>query len=55
MGKLDQALKRKEKCVIYSQFVKMIRLIEMDLNKNNIAFLTLEGSLEHSKRSKVLK
>ncbi|KAM3138535.1 hypothetical protein pb186bvf_009287 [Paramecium bursaria] len=46
---------KQDKCVIFTQFIGMIELIEFDLQKQGQKFLRLDGKLNQNQRTEVLK
>jgi SNF2 family DNA or RNA helicase len=42
MSHIFEVIAKKEKCVVFSQFIGMLSLIEHDLKKNNIEFLVMD-------------
>jgi len=41
VGHLQEIIAKKEKCVVFSQFIGMLMLIEHDLKLNNIKFVVI--------------
>ncbi|EGR32380.1 snf2 superfamily rad5 protein, putative [Ichthyophthirius multifiliis] len=46
---------KNDKCVIFSQFLAMFDLFEIDFKQNNMKYLRLDGSLNQKQRSDVIK
>ncbi|CAD8102728.1 unnamed protein product [Paramecium sonneborni] len=49
------AIPKNEKCVIFTQFIGMIQMIEFDLDNQEIKHLRLDGSMTQQDRAKVLR
>ena len=45
IGHLDVVIAKKEKCIVFSQFIGMLELIEHDLKLHNIKFVVTFLSL----------
>ncbi|CAD8173135.1 unnamed protein product [Paramecium pentaurelia] len=50
-----QAIPKNEKCVIFTQFIGMIQMIEFDLDNQKIKHLRLDGSMPQQERAEVLR
>lgn len=56
-SKIDELIKQlnsndiNEKCIVFSQFTSFLDLVEIALDKENIKYCRLDGSMSHTVRS----